>query len=277
MQVPIVGFIDGYKGTKLYYQSYEVPASGSRIIFLHGAGEYSQKYARFAEWFFAKDIEVHLMDLRGHGRSAGPRCHVDNFKDYALDVDIFMKFVQKYGGKKNTFLVSHSLGGLIAIYYALDFSHKVQGVVACSPCLGLKLKVEPVKAWLTNLFYPFLKNKMFSTHIEPKMATHDNYIIEKFKDDPMIHHIVTASFYVQMTKAMRYAKRHAIDLRLPVLILQAGDDKICDTKTAENFYRNIGSPDKGFKSYEGFYHELLNEVRREQVFQDIYNWIKARS
>ena len=272
----IIGFIDGYKGTKLYYSFYQVPESRARIIFLHGAGEYSEKYTRFAEWFKSEDIEVGLLDLRGHGRSGGPRCHIDDFNDYALDLDITIKFFEKNYDAKNIFLVSHSLGGLIAIYYSINFHYSLRGIVSCSPCLGLRLKVEPIKGWLANVFYPVLKNIPFSTRIKPKMATHDISFIERFRGDPFIRHTVTASFYVQMAKAMRYVRSHADRFSAPILILQAGADKICDPKAAENFCKIVNSRDSEFKLYEGFYHEILNEQGKEKAFGDIYNWIKAR-
>ena len=273
MQDYIVGFLDGYKSVKLYYKFYPAGDAAVRIIFLHGAGEYSEKYSRFAEWFSARGVDVYLLDLRGHGRSAGPVCHVNDFNDYALDLDIFVRFIEKGWGDKKTFLAAPSLGGLIAMFYSLKFSYAFKGIIACSPCLGLRLKIEPVKAWLADIFNKILADKPFSSNIRPSMATHDRYIIEKFGKDPLIHHMVTASFYVQMKKAMRYLMEHAADLKSRIFILQAQDDKICDVKVVEKFYNLIGSNDKKFRLYPGFYHELLNEVKREEPYNDIYNWI----
>lgn len=286
MQTPAVDFINGHKGIRLYCRSYINPApvhrrgvnTGSRaqIIVLHGAGEYSEKYARLAEWFASRAIDVYLVDLRGHGRSDGPRCHAEDFNDYILDLDKLIRFIEQKNSREKTFLVSHSLGGLIAFFYALNFPYRIAGIAASSPCLGLKLKIDPVKVWAISIFYRMLKNKSFASHIEPSMVTHDPYIIQRFAADPLIHHTVTASFYVQMTKAIRYIKNNAGELRMPVFILQAGDDKICDVNTAKEFYQAIGSKDKGFKLYEGFYHEVLNEAGRETAYEDIYNWIIGR-
>lgn len=276
MQNPTIGFTDGYKGVKLYYKAYAAAENQARIILLHGAGEYSEKYIRFAEWFIAKGIDVHLLDLRGHGRSGGPRCHVDDFNDYIQDVGIFTRFTEAKYGFKHTFLVSHSIGGLIALYYGLNFGQRLAGIITSSPCVGLKLRKNPVKVWLAGLFYRFLKDRRFASHINFNMVTHDDYIINKFRNDPMIHHFVTASFYVQMVKAMKYTNSHAGDLKIPFLILQAGDDKICQTGVAYDFYQRAGSLDKEFKLYDGFYHEVLNETDRERVFEDIYTWIKKR-
>jgi len=276
MQDYIVGFLEGHKGVKLCYRFYPADNSVARIIFLHGAGEYSEKYTRFAEWFSSRNIEVFLLDMRGHGRSGGPMCHVSDFKDYALDLDIFLKFADNGWGARKIFLVAHSLGGLVAMYYSLHFPYQLHGVIACSPCLGLRLRIEPVKAWLAILFSKFLADKPFASNIRPRIATHDKYILEKFRKDPLIHHVVTASFYVQLKFAMRHLKEHAQDFKEPISILQAGDDKICDCRAAEKFYNALGSTDKKFKTYPGFYHELLNEVDREEAYNDIYSWLKDR-
>jgi len=276
MYKDIVGYIDAYKAVKLFYKAYLSDNSFARIIFLHGAGEYSEKYTRFFEWLAARNIDVFAIDMRGHGRSSGAVCHVDDFNEYALDLEIFAKFIDKAWSHKKTFIVSHSLGGLVSIFYTMNFFYKFDGVIACSPCLKLKLKIEPIKAWLANVFYKVLKDKTFSSHVRPRLATHDKATIEKFVNDPLIHHLVTASFYVQLTWAMRYVKLHPERMKSPLLILQAGDDKICDAKAAEHFFEKAGSHDKNFKLYRGFFHELLNETDREMVFFDIYDWIKAR-
>lgn len=276
MQDYIVGFLDGYKGLKLCYRFYSAENSAARIIFLHGAGEYSDKYTRFAEWFSSRNVEVFLLDMRGHGRSGGAVCHVSDFNEYILDLDIFLKFVDKGWGHKKTFLTAHSLGGLVAILYGLNFSYQLQGIIACSPCLGLRLRMEPIKAWLALIFNKFLADKPFSNNIRPRIATHDKYILEKFRDDPLVHHVVTASFYVQLKMAMRHLKERAQNFKRPIFILQAGDDKICDIKAAERFYNKIASKDKKFQVYQRFYHEILNEVDREEAYNDIYNWLKAR-
>lgn len=276
MQKDIFGFIDGYKDVKLFYRAWAAKENRARIILLHGAGEYSEKYTRFAEWFFERKIDVFGLDMRGHGRSQGPVCHVNDFKDYAQDLDIFAGFIDKGWGRKNTFLVSHSLGGLVAVFYAMNFSYDFKGIVLCSPCLKLKVKLQQLTALFAKIFSRVFNNRPFASHIKPRMATHDKYIIKKFTRDPLIHHVVTASLYMQMMKTMAYVKEHAADFTRPLLLLQAGSDKICDIRAADDFYAACGSSDKAFKLYRGFYHELLNEIGKEDIFEDIHAWIIKR-
>ena len=42
------------------------------------------------------------------------------------------------------------------------------------------------------------------------------------------------------------------------------------------FYSNAGSEDKAFKTYEGYYHELVNEPGRQVFMDDVLSWIKER-
>ena len=137
-------------------------------------------------------------------------------------------------------------------------------------------KIEFVKKWVVYICYQILKNKSFSNNIKYPMVTHDSDMIGKFKKDPLIRHTITANLYIQMIKTIKYVRSQASAIRVPLLILQAGNDKICDAKMAEYFYKNAASQDKEFKLYKSFYHEILNEVEREDVFKDIYDWIKIR-
>jgi len=276
MNNEIIGFVDGYKGVKLFYKACLAQQPKAKVIFLHGAGEYTEKYAYFAQWFVDKGIDVFMPDLRGHGRSGGAACHVDNFNDYAKDLDIFIKFTDKGWGNKKTFLTAHSLGALISVFYTMRFTYDFKGLILCSPCFKLRLKIAPVKAWFAAQLYDMLGSRSFSSHIKPQMATHDRQIIEKFAKDPLMHHFVTASFFVEMNKAMKIARRAAGDFKMPLAVLQAGHDRICDSKAAERFYESAASQDKEFKLYRGFYHELLNETKKEEVFIDIYDWIIKR-
>jgi alpha-beta hydrolase superfamily lysophospholipase len=65
-------------------------------------------------------------------------------------------------------------------------------------------------------------------------------------------------------------------ITLPVLILHGTDDKATRPEGSEQFHREAGSTDKTLKLYEGHYHDLLNDLGREQVIDDIAGWIGAR-
>ena len=50
-------------------------------------------------------------------------------------------------------------------------------------------------------------------------------------------------------------------------------DKATKPSGSQRFYDLAGSADKRLKLYEGHFHDLLNDVGKEQVMADIGNWI----
>ena len=64
--------------------------------------------------------------------------------------------------------------------------------------------------------------------------------------------------------------------RVPILIIHGTDDKATRYQGSQYFYDNAGSTDKTLKLYEGHYHDLLNDVGKENVMADIQNWLDER-
>jgi alpha-beta hydrolase superfamily lysophospholipase len=63
---------------------------------------------------------------------------------------------------------------------------------------------------------------------------------------------------------------------LPLLILHGTADKATRPDGSQQFYDQAGSTNKTLKLYDGHYHDLLNDLGREQVFDDIVGWIDTR-
>jgi alpha-beta hydrolase superfamily lysophospholipase len=59
-------------------------------------------------------------------------------------------------------------------------------------------------------------------------------------------------------------------------MLHAGSDRICDPRGTVEFYERLGSVDKTYKIYPGMYHEIFNEIGKEEVFADIRAWMDER-
>jgi alpha-beta hydrolase superfamily lysophospholipase len=63
---------------------------------------------------------------------------------------------------------------------------------------------------------------------------------------------------------------------LPTLVQQAGDDRLVKPEKTKEFFDRLGSEDKVWKLYDGLYHELYAEVGKEQVLQDMHEWLEER-
>jgi acylglycerol lipase len=64
-------------------------------------------------------------------------------------------------------------------------------------------------------------------------------------------------------------------IMLPTLILHGTADKAAKASGSQLFYEKAGSTDKTLKLYDGYYHDLLNDLGKEQVMADIKGWIAA--
>ena len=93
------------------------PAAGNErgvLVIMHGLKDYSGRYAAFATQAAARGYSVYAFDLRGHGRSAGPRVAPRHWSEYVDDLDRFLTLVQQREPGKPVFLFGHSMGGAIA-------------------------------------------------------------------------------------------------------------------------------------------------------------------
>ena len=109
------GKLTGARDLSIYYQYWE-PETGSRavILLVHGAGEHSARYQRFAEYFTARGYVVAALDHPGHGKSEGRYGHVERFDDCLDPLAIFHRQVSGEFPGQPQILLAHSMGGLIS-------------------------------------------------------------------------------------------------------------------------------------------------------------------
>lgn len=88
--------------------------SGQPLIILHGYFGMSDNWKSLGAKF-SENFEVHLIDQRNHGRSF----HSEDF-DYELLVEDLYKYIQHYQ-LKNTILLGHSMGGKVAMQFAVTY------------------------------------------------------------------------------------------------------------------------------------------------------------
>lgn len=111
---------------------YHEAGSGAPVVFLHGSGPGASGYSNFKgnyPLFAEHGWRAIVPDLPGYGLSSKPED-----AEYVLDffVDALHQFLQAIGITRCT-LVGNSLGGAIAIKYALDFPQQVAGLILMAP------------------------------------------------------------------------------------------------------------------------------------------------
>ncbi len=268
------GYITAVDGTRLFYRCLLADEPQASVFILHGLGEHLGRYGNVTGAL--KDYDLFLLDLRGHGKSGGKRGHVMRFDEYLDDVDALRKEARPMV-KGRSFLLGHSMGGLIALRYALYRPGGLSGVVASGPLLGVNVKVPRIKDAIGRLVANLVPGLSMNNEIDTSMLSHDRAVVEAYNVDPLVHAKVSARWYVEMMKAMEDTNAGAPRLTLPCLIMHGRDDALTSPQASRQFYERAGSKDKTYRSYEGSYHEVFNEIDKQKPLSDVREWLRTHT
>jgi alpha-beta hydrolase superfamily lysophospholipase len=267
-------------GTSLYYQVWkpdpDVRANKPVLAVVHGGGEHSGRYLNLVEYFVPRGNPVYAFDLRGHGKSEGKRGHILRFDDYLADTDAFLNLVRRLEPNRKVFLVGHSLGGLITAAYALDHP-QLAGLILSSPFFQIKIAVPHWKTAMGRMVSSLLPGLTFKSGIDIDGLSHDPEVAVNYRNDSLVHGNVTARLYTEIVRMQSQTLQRAGNLEIPLLLCYGGQDGIADPPGASRFYRGISFKDKTSHCYDGCYHEIFNEVNKQDVFNDIEAWIKKHA
>ena len=267
------GTFKGSDGMELYYQRWRpegIPRASLAVV--HGFGEHSGRYGNVVDWFVPRGYAVYAPDQRGYGRSPGGRGYVNAFAEYRHDVAAFLDLVRTAEAGRPLFLLGHSLGGLIVLDYALRDPSGLDGVIASGPSLGAA-PVSPFLLLLSRALSRLWPQLTLETGLEVAALSRDQAVVEAYVNDPLVHNLGTPRLATEMAKAADRAQGRAADLALPCLILHGGADRLCDPKDSQAFFDRVTFADKVRHEYEGYYHEIFNDLDKEVVFADVEAWL----
>jgi len=138
----------------------------------------------------------------------------------------------------------------------------------------LKLAFDP-PAWkliagkfMRNIYPAFQE----STGLDAQAISRDKKAVEKYINDPLVHDKITVNFSLPFFEAGDYAIDHASELKVPALLIHGTADALTDYKGSQAFANNAGDIVQ-INLYEDGYHELHNEPNKDEVLQDVINWL----
>lgn len=271
------GKFNASDGLELYHQAWQ-PDGAPRAVLavVHGYGEHSGRYLNLVNYFAPRGYALYAYDLRGHGLSAGQRGHINRFDEYLADTDAFLKLVREHEPGNKVFLLGHSLGGLIVAAYAEAHPGELTGLIMSSAFLQFKLKVPGWKAALAQAMSALNPAMTMKNDLPASCLSHDPAVVAAYDTDPLNHHVATSRWFTEILAAQTRTVEQATALQVPVLVLYAGDDLIGDPEGSATFFERVPLADKVQHRYDGYYHEIFNEVNKEVVFKDLEAWLTPR-
>jgi alpha-beta hydrolase superfamily lysophospholipase len=270
------GHFKSIRNTNVYYQ-YWLPEGDPKAILLivHGLAEHSGRYMNVVNHFVPKGYAVYGIDHIGHGKSDGKRVYVERFQDYTKTLKQYFDMIKGWQPGKPVFLIGHSMGGLISTAYLLEHQDELAGAILSGP--GIKVPDNISKAViLSGKILSVVMPKAGIIQLDAESVSRDPAVVDAYITDPLVYtRKVTARLGAEMLKTMQHVTESAAGIRLPIMIVQGGADKLVDPSGTQMLYDSIGSEDKTIEIYDGFYHELFNEPEHGQVLDDVAGWIEA--
>jgi alpha-beta hydrolase superfamily lysophospholipase len=260
------------------------------LLIVHGLGEHGGRYGQTATDLLDTFSEVYAVDLRGHGRSAGTRGYVPHFTTYHEDLDRVVEAIAtkikgpskdptkdptKDKSSGELYILGHSMGGLVVLSYLQNRPQvPFSGAMISAPLLDVAMAVPKWKERMGKLLSMTLSKIQLHNEINPSHLSHDAAVVEAYVNDRLVHQKITPALYFSMRDVMAATAANHSELPCRALFMLPMDDHIVSTPATQKFYAALKDRKKALREYEGFYHEILNEVDRSRVLDDIRGWVK---
>ena len=256
--------------TELFWQHWRPEQPRAVLINVHGLGDHSGMYPSIAEWFPAHGVSVYALDTRGNGRSPGRRGHIDRWSTYRDDLCRFVQLVCEREGMAPV-LLGHSLGGLMAIDYALAHPDTVRGVAAAAPVLGSIGTPAPL-LWIARLLSHVWPSFTLETGLDLSGLARDPAVIRAVLDDPLFHRYASARLATEILSTMASVHQRAGTLARPALILHGAADRMVSIDGSRRFAAGPAAGQVQLIEYDAF-HALFADQGYEKRLTDLSDWI----
>lgn len=295
-------------GVKIFYYQWlpeKKQAIKAVVQIAHGMAEHSKRYSRFAEALTKQGFAVYANDHRGHGQTAGSLENVGYFADedgwnrVVEDMRTLTERIKKNHPNVPVFLFGHSMGSFLSRHYIFLYGNDINGVILSGTGgnpgvlgkIGHLIAKNESKKRGKKFRSPKLKKLSFGKFndaFKPNRTdfdwlSRDDSEVDKYVNDPYCGGDFTAGFYEDLLSGIstindpKNIKKVPKDL--PVYLFSGEKDPVGNktkgVKQVVKAYQNAGIKDVSYKIYEGGRHEMLNEINREEVFEDVISWISS--
>jgi alpha-beta hydrolase superfamily lysophospholipase len=271
------GSFGGVLDRRIFWRSWTPDDRAARavIVLVHGLGEHSGRYDHVVARLVGEGYAVHTADHRGHGRSDGPRAFIEDIDNVVADVDTLVDRAVAAQPGVAVFMLGHSMGGLIALRYALAHQERLAGLILSAALAQLDAVPKPLE--LVGRALSVIAPRAPLIAIDSALVSRDASVVEAYRSDPLVHHgKVPARTAVQLADTVGRFPDTVGAITVPTLILYGTADGLCPPAGSVMLGERIGAADKTVTAYEGLFHEILNEPERETVLEDIVGWLGAR-
>ncbi len=296
------------KGNTIHLYVYEPETKPKGVVqIIHGASEHFARYGLFAEFLSKNGFAVVGCDILGHGLSTSTTDFV-HFADkdgdrIAFESLLLVKdYIQKTYPKQKYYVLGHSMGSFLARKLVIDYPEfyakavwsgttHVPGIVSSmgkmlASIIGFFKGPKHISKTIQNMAIDANPRKMKKDglihDLDEEWLTKDKEIQDYYHNSPICGQPFTVTAnrdmfrwlgYVNNTKNIMKTKRD-----LPIFIISGAKDPLSNYGERINYLYNLmlklGFTNVKMKLYDEDRHEILNELDKATVYDDILNFLK---
>lgn len=282
------------------------PSVKGVIQISHGMCEYIDKYDDFIQHIASKGFAVIGHDHIGHGDSVnkledhGFFGSKDGYKSMIEDLRKVTDIAKERYPGKPLYLLGHSMGSLIARCYSAKFGNELAGLILCGTVgpqplakAGIKFadllaeqKGEKYRSrMLYNMALDYANIRFLPARTRYDWVSSDETQIQRHLKDERADFVFTVKGFSDLFHLVNLANSEMVIKTVPkdlkIIFMSGEDDPIGENghgvKRVFELYNKIGLSNVEMKLYPEKRHELLKEKNKDEVFNDIYNWIEKIS
>jgi len=301
-------FLSADKKTQIHCVSWKPEAGNIRGILqiTHGMVEYIERYEAFAEYMNSKGYLVVGHDHLGHGESVNSPedwgfFAEENGSDVLVsDMHTLRSMTQEQYPQLPYFMLGHSMGSFLLRKYLCIHNDNLRGAIIMGtgnqPDSVLKVgkwlcrTLAKFHGWhyrsktIQNIAFAGNDNKFRGENLKNSWLTMVVEIVKAYSESPKCTFRFTVNGFYNLFDTIWYDNRREnmekMPKKLPLFVVSGEDDPVGGfgkgVKALYNTYEKLGMQDITWKLYPEDRHEILNELDRELVYDDIFHWMEVR-
>ena len=275
------------------------------VQIVHGIAEYVERYDEFAAYLNGLGFLVVAEDHMGHGQSVGENGIQGYFHGgwftAVEDTMTLLRETQAAYPDIPYVLFGHSMGSFMARTILCKYPDSgISAAVICGTGWQPAALLPPVTRFIEAVCRKdgedkpsaFLENLVFGSYNKrvehPRTAydwlSRDAKIVDAYIAHPMCGFTPTAGLLREMMKGLTYIEKpahlEAMKKDLPVFFVAGGDDPVGSygkgVRHTVSQFKKAGMTDVSCRIYPLCRHEILNEINRQEIFEDIGGWIQKK-
>ncbi len=241
------------------------PVENPRVVMalVHGFGEHCGRYQHMAAHLNSEAIAVVALDLRGHGKSPGPRGVIRHYDDFRADLAALLKQTREYYSGAPLTLFGHSMGGGLVLDHGLH-GRDALPIIASAPLISLTQTVPKPLRFIAKILGKIRPNGAMSQPIDGTVISNLPDEQALYLNDPLNHGKLGFHLGEGMISNGERVAEQAKNWDRPLLLLHSQSDQLTGFDSSAGFAHAAKQVE--FHAFETPQHEMHNDTSRDEVY-----------